>query len=250
MYGRVRRLGRCVAAGAVPALSCWLLACTGTPSHLEASPEQQEKDPSKSTEDTSGATLPPLPQPPRLNTRKTAGPEGEGETDWTPEGGGHRVKARPRAQVPDGIAKQKTLERRRTTVTLQMDRDGDKQVRCTPANLRARYQSQGPNSYCTLCSLYVPRAQPLERRKTVRLQHRNSAVAPQQPAPPAPQQSDSDYRGSVCDRYNDIFHRLNWHTRRRECNARPTCMFMGRSVTGSCVEREGMPFLTLFYPNN
>lgn len=131
MYGRARNLGRCVAAGAVPAISCWLLACTSTPSHLEASPEQ-EKGSSQSTKDPSGAALPPPSQPPRLNTRKTAGPEDEGESDWTPEGGGQRVKARPRAKVPDGIAKQKTLERRRTTVTLQMDRDGEKQVRCMP----------------------------------------------------------------------------------------------------------------------
>ncbi len=42
-----------------------------------------------------------------------------------------------------------------------------------------------------------------------------------------------------CDKYNALSTRfMGWQTRRRECNAMPGCVFVGRSVTGFCVGEE------------
>lgn len=42
-----------------------------------------------------------------------------------------------------------------------------------------------------------------------------------------------------CDKYNALTTRfLGWETRRRDCNAMPGCVFVGRSVTGFCVGEE------------
>jgi hypothetical protein len=51
------------------------------------------------------------------------------------------------------------------------------------------------------------------------------------------QQSQEDGE-DPCDKFNSIGWRVSWSTRRHDCNALPSCAFIGRSVTGACVPRD------------
>lgn len=82
----------------------------------------------------------------------------------------------------------------------------------------------------------VAQAMRMERRKTTRQMPRRATAKPPPPPPPV----ETEYRGSACDRYNNLFHRINWKGRRAACNGCDGCIFVGRSVTGSCIERENM----------
>ncbi|CAM9452866.1 unnamed protein product [Discosporangium mesarthrocarpum] len=41
-----------------------------------------------------------------------------------------------------------------------------------------------------------------------------------------------------CEEFNKLKWRLTWATRRDDCNFEPSCVFIGRSITGACVPRD------------
>ncbi|CAM9202447.1 unnamed protein product [Choristocarpus tenellus] len=47
---------------------------------------------------------------------------------------------------------------------------------------------------------------------------------------------------SACEEFNTLKWRMTWASRREDCNAESSCVFIGRSITGACVPRDPSVF--------
>ena len=142
--------------------------------------------------------------PPSQRLRRRYSTQGDWTAEWTPEGGGN-------ASI---LRRQGTMARKPTDDgAMGMGADAPHpRLRRPPSSARraATTEDDGSNE---------GRGQVLSADEVLR---RLQAWETQPPGP--------------CDKYNSLTTRfLGWETRRRECNAMPGCVFVGRSVTGFCV---------------
>lgn len=153
----------------------------------------------------------PLPSPGmRLRRHYSTHRSGEGDwaTEWTPEGGGNTPVLRSRATAIRGREAREEAHDEGPSV------GGQPRIRRRPSGAPWRTITRGEEAGKGEGRGEVLMAEQVMKR-----------VQAWETQPPGP-----------CDKYNALTTRfLGWETRRRECNAMPGCVFVGRSVTGFCV---------------